>query len=95
MTFFINFSHYCIARAFLPFIADDFDEFLIHTGADIRLHALHALQQRVCIHLTQDVPNINAFGSFVWRFMDLRCRLLLWHSIQHFHTQRDKREEFK
>lgn len=65
------------------------------TGADIRLNALHAIQQHIRIYFTQDISNINAFGSFVWCLVDLCQCLLLWHSIQHFYTQRDERKEFK
>lgn len=65
------------------------------TGADIWIYDLHALQQYIRIHITQDISNFNVFGSFVWCVMDLCRCLLLRDSFQRFYFERNKREKFK
>lgn len=53
----------------------------LFTGADNRIDAVHALQQHICIHFTQDVSNFIEKFKFVRCVVDLCGRLLLRHSI--------------
>lgn len=90
----INIS-FTIENANEFFICFIFSFFILCTGADVWIDDLHALQQYIRIHFTQDVPNVDGFRTFVRSFMDLLRRLLRWYAFRHFHSGRNEREEFE
>lgn len=97
---FVNISFYthrwkCYKWIFYLFLLFRFFFVLLRTGTVIWYDGLHAHQQYICIHFAQDISNFNAYRSPVRCLMDMCRRLLFWHSLQHFHTGRNKREKPK